>query len=55
MFESAFDLGAAGVVRRASVVIPETDLARLREARQRSLMHEREALIPGPLNPVASP
>ena len=35
VFESAFDLGPSGVVRRASVVLPETDLARLREARQR--------------------
>ena len=35
VFESAFDLGPSGVVRRASVVLPETALARLREARQR--------------------
>jgi hypothetical protein len=35
VFDSAFDLGPAGVVRRASVVLPEPQLARLREARQR--------------------
>jgi hypothetical protein len=35
VFESAFDIGPAGVVRRASAVLPETELARIREARLR--------------------
>ena len=35
VFDSAFDLGPAGVVRRGSVVLPETELARIRAARLR--------------------
>jgi hypothetical protein len=36
VFESTFDLEPSGVVRRASVVLSETDLTRIREARARS-------------------
>jgi len=36
VFEAAFELGPGGVVRCASIVLPETELARIREARLRS-------------------
>ncbi len=35
VFEAAFELGASGVVRCASIVLPETELARIRDARLR--------------------
>jgi hypothetical protein len=36
VFASAFDLAPTGVVRRASVVLPDADLTRIRDARLRS-------------------
>ena len=36
VFEAAFELGPRGIVRRGTIVMPESELARIREARLRS-------------------
>jgi hypothetical protein len=36
VFDAAFEVGPEGVVQRASIVLPEPALARIREARMRS-------------------